>query len=69
MMGIIHEEFPVRLGNLFFPLSDRPENYRSLISNQDLHSLIAHQYVNTLFSYSQRLMAPLLGRGQSAGVL
>ena len=58
MMGLINEEFPVRLGNLFFPLSDRPENYRSLISNQDLHSLMVHQYVNTLFSNSQRLMAP-----------
>ena len=69
MMGLIHEEFPVRMGNLFFPLSDRPENYRSLMSNQDLHSLIAHQYVDSLFSYSQRLMAPFTGRGQAAGVL
>ena len=69
MMGIIHEEFPVRLGNLFFPLSDRPENYRSLISNQDLHSLIAHQYVNTLFSHSQRFMAPFMGWDQAASIL
>jgi ubiquinone biosynthesis protein len=68
MMGLIHQEFPVRLGNLFFPLSDRPENYSSLISNQDLHSLIAHQYVDTLFSFSQRLMAPFVRRGQAAGV-
>jgi ubiquinone biosynthesis protein len=68
MMGLIHQEFPVRFGNLFFPLSDRPENYRSLISNQDLHCLIAHQYVNTLFSYSQRLMAPFVRRGQATGV-
>jgi ubiquinone biosynthesis protein len=68
MMSLIHQEFPVRLGNLLFPLSDRPENYRSLISNQDLHTLIAHQYIDTLFSFSQRLMAPFVRRGQAAGV-
>ena len=63
MMALVQQELPIRLSNLFFPLADRPENYMSLVSNQDLHCLIAHQWVNSLFSYSQRLMGPLMGWG------
>lgn len=63
MMALVQQELPMRLSNLFFPLADRPENYMSLVSNQDLHCLIAHQWVRSLFSYSQRLMGPLMGWG------
>jgi ubiquinone biosynthesis protein len=68
MMALVQQEFPLRLGNLLFPLADRPENYMSLISNQDLHSLIAHQTISTLFSCSQWLMAPFVGQSRTAGV-
>jgi ubiquinone biosynthesis protein len=68
MMALVQQEFPMRLGNLFFPLADRPENYMSLISNQDLHSLMAHQWVSTFFTYSQRFMEPLIGWGRVADV-
>ena len=61
MFGLIQQELPMRLGNLFFPLTDRPENYMSLISNLELQSLIAHQCISTLFSYSHRLMASFMG--------
>ena len=59
LIGLFQEEFPFRLGNLFFPLTDRPENYKTLISNQELHALVAHQYINALTAYGQKLMAPL----------
>ena len=68
MMALLQKEFPVRLSNLLFPLFDRPENYASLISNQDLHSLAAHQYVSTLFGYSRKLMGPMMGWAWGDGV-
>ncbi|WP_419660386.1 AarF/UbiB family protein [Desulfosarcina variabilis] len=68
MMALVQQEFPLRLGNLFFPLADRPENYMSLVSNQDLHALAAHQYVNTLFAYSQRFMGLFIGWGRAASM-
>lgn len=46
---LIGEEMPLRLNNLFFPLNDSSENYPSLISNQELQSLIFHQYTDFLF--------------------
>ena len=67
LMALVHQEFPMRLGNLLFPLYDRPENYKSLISNQDLQSLIAHQCVSTLMTYSQQCMGPLMGWDRAAG--
>jgi ubiquinone biosynthesis protein len=67
LMVLVQQEFPMRLGNLLFPLADRPENYMSLISNQDLQSLIAHQYICTLAGYSQGLMGPLMGWARPAG--
>ena len=67
-MALVQQEFPLRLGNLFFPLADRPENYMSLVSNQDLHALAAHQYVNTLFAYSQGFMGLFIGWGRAASM-
>ncbi len=42
--GLIIREIPLRIEGLFFPLADRAENYPSLISNAELHSLMVHQF-------------------------
>ena len=68
MMALVQQEFPLRLGNLFLPLRDRPENYTSMISNQELNALAVHQYVNALFACSQRLMGLWMGWGSAAGM-
>ncbi len=47
---LITREVPARLGYFFFPLADRPENYPSLISNLELHSLMIHQSTAALKS-------------------
>jgi ubiquinone biosynthesis protein len=44
MAGLLTVEIPLRFGNLLFPLADKPENYRSLVSNADLQALVMHQY-------------------------
>lgn len=44
MAGLLAEEMPRRIGNLMFFQADRAENYRSLLSNNDLQSLIMYQY-------------------------
>jgi len=58
---LVTQEIPTRCGNLFFPLTDRPENYSSLISNIELQSLIIHQYVAAIRSGTQSLSAYLAG--------
>ncbi|BBO91327.1 AarF/UbiB family protein [Desulfosarcina ovata] len=68
LMALVQQEFPLRLVNLLFPLADRPEKYTSLISNQDLQFLIAHQSINALFASSHRLMGPLMGWNRAIGV-
>ena len=52
---LMTQEIPKRLGNLFFPLADRSENYPSLISNIELQSLIIHQYVAAIGSGTRSL--------------
>jgi ubiquinone biosynthesis protein len=54
---LVTREIPTRCGNLFFPLTDRPENYPSLISNTELQSLIIHQYGAAIRSGTQSLSA------------
>jgi len=48
MSDLIAREIPKRIGNLFFPLADRAENYASLISNIELQSLMIHQYISSI---------------------
>ncbi len=48
MMALITREIPERVGNLFFPLADRADNYASLISNTELQSLLFHQYIDAV---------------------
>ena len=48
LAGLVAEEIPARLSNLFFPLADKPENYPSLISNFELQSLLVHQYLHAV---------------------
>jgi ubiquinone biosynthesis protein len=58
---LIGQEIPLRFGNFFFPLADQAENYPSLISNMELHSLMVHQYSIALKSGLQTWV-DLLGR-------
>jgi len=44
LSALMVREFPMRMGGLFFPLADRPENYPSLISNSELHCLLMHPF-------------------------
>ena len=61
---LITREIPNRIGYLFFPLADRPENYPSLISNIELQSLLVHQYIDAVGTSYRRLTAYLWGGGR-----
>jgi ubiquinone biosynthesis protein len=65
---LVTREIPTRCGNLFFPLTDRPENYSSLISNIELQALIIHQYVAAIRSGIQSLSAYLAGWSRIFGM-
>ncbi|MDZ7581186.1 MAG: AarF/UbiB family protein [Deltaproteobacteria bacterium] len=65
---LMTQEIPQRLGNLFFPLADRPENYPSLISNMELHSLIIHQYGAAVRSGTRLLAGCLTGWSRMFGM-
>jgi ubiquinone biosynthesis protein len=56
MVDMIYREVPKRIGSLFFPWSDKPENYHSLISNFELNTLMVHQTF-TAMSASSRSFA------------
>jgi ubiquinone biosynthesis protein len=43
LTSLMTREIPRRFANLLLPLADRPENYASLISNFQLHSLMVHR--------------------------
>ncbi|WP_213184231.1 AarF/UbiB family protein [Desulfosarcina cetonica] len=68
VMSLLQQEMPVRLSNMLFPFTDGPEDYMSLMSNQDLQSLITHQFISVLFTCSQRLMGPLTFWNPAFGV-
>ncbi|NJL58682.1 MAG: hypothetical protein HC887_02570 [Desulfobacteraceae bacterium] len=42
------EELPKRWAYLLFPQSDRPDHYKSLMSNADLHALAVRLWTNLL---------------------
>ena len=65
---LLTREIPTRCGNLFFPLTDRPENYSSLISNIELQALIIHQYVAAIRTGTQSLSAYLAGWSRMFGM-
>ncbi len=44
LTALMTQEIPRRCINLLLPLADKAENYSSLISNFELHSLMVHQY-------------------------
>ncbi len=48
MNELMIQELPERWAYLFFPLMDRPDNYRSLISNADLFQLSNCLFINGL---------------------
>ncbi|MDJ0784447.1 MAG: AarF/UbiB family protein [Desulfosarcinaceae bacterium] len=56
---LITHEIPRRIGGLLNPMADRPEQYASLISNAELHALIAHQYLAAVWSHSSSIGAYL----------
>jgi ubiquinone biosynthesis protein len=61
MAGLLAEEIPRRIGNLMFFQADKPENYRSLLSNGDLHSLAMRQYTAAIKRHT-RATADLMER-------
>ncbi len=68
LMALIAQEFPARIGNLLFPLADKSENYPSLISNTELQSLMAHQYIEAVGMGYRRFAEYLWGwSGTPAG--
>lgn len=46
--GLITQEWPDRVGRLFFPFDDEPGRYPSLMSNGDLQLMLFHQFLNLL---------------------
>ncbi|MEJ2642748.1 MAG: hypothetical protein P8010_24625, partial [Desulfosarcinaceae bacterium] len=48
LAALVTREIPDRFRGLLAPFTDRPENYPSLISNLELHSLLVHHYFATL---------------------
>jgi ubiquinone biosynthesis protein len=42
LTALFVQEIPMRIGGMFFPMADRPENYPSLISNSQLQCLLAY---------------------------
>jgi ubiquinone biosynthesis protein len=67
LTALIAEEIPSRIGNLFFPLADQPENYPSLISNLELQSLLIHRYIDSVSAGYRELAAIFWGRGADDG--
>lgn len=65
---LMTHEIPKRLGNLFFPLADRPENYPSLISNIELQSLMVHHYVDAVRSGTRSIAGCLWEWGRMFGM-
>ncbi len=63
MTALITQELPTRIGNLFFPLADRSDNYPSLISNTELQSLLVHQYIEAVGIGYRRFAEYLWGLG------
>ncbi len=48
LTSLIASELPSRIGYMFYPLADKPENYPSLISNFELHALLVHKYIDAV---------------------
>ena len=48
VMKLLVGEIPKRFSGLFFPLTDKAENYQTLLSNMDLQSLIMQQYFSNI---------------------
>jgi ubiquinone biosynthesis protein len=46
--GLFTQEWPERVGRLFFPFDDEPGRYPSLMSNGDLQLMLLHQILNFL---------------------
>ena len=68
LTALMTQEIPKRIGNLFFPLADRPENYPSLISNIELQSLMVHQYVAAIRSSTQSFAGYFTGWNRLFGL-
>ena len=66
---MLARELPLRINNLFFPLSDRPEGYPSLISNSALVALITHHHSHAIQSGTQVFIDAAAGWGRLLGVL
>lgn len=63
LTGLVIQEFPMRIGGLFFPLADRSENYPSLISNSELQYLMAYPFAAALKSSAAAFAAAFMPWG------
>ena len=61
MASLLTQEMPRRFGNLMFFQADKAENYRSLLSNTDLQSLVMNQYT-AAFKKNARAAADMIER-------
>lgn len=68
LAGLMTREIPNRLCGLLFPLTDRPGNYPSLISNMDLHSLAIHHYATTLKTMTEPFLDSVAGWNRLFGI-
>ncbi len=66
---VLARELPLRINNLFFPLSDRPEGYPSLISNSALYALVTHQHSRAIRSGTHALIDAAADWGRLFGML
>ncbi|MEJ2662135.1 MAG: AarF/UbiB family protein, partial [Desulfobacteraceae bacterium] len=57
---LVIQEIPMRIGGLFFPMVDRPENYPSLISNSELQYLLAYPFAAALKSSAATFAAAFM---------
>ncbi len=67
LAGLVTLELPQRFGNVLFPLSDRPGNYASQLSNQDLQGLLVHLYVEAVFANATAFTSLTLNQARLMG--
>lgn len=68
LKALMSQEIPMRFSSLFFPLTDRPEKYPSLISNMELNSLMAHQYIAAIKSSYEMMSKSFMSLGRIFGM-
>jgi ubiquinone biosynthesis protein len=63
LTALVLQEIPMRIGGLFFPMADRPENYPSLISNSQLQCLMAYPLAAAMRASAETFAAAFMPWG------